>query len=86
MKTEVLFDTYIGTQFPCAIENGDFTGLDDDEDLDLHRWLEAIDTTAKGYSPNAYAYFEYGEESEFEECDVTGMRGNCVAVRVTVLY
>ncbi len=30
-------------------------------------------------------HFEYGEESEFEVCDITGLRGNCVAIAAFTL-
>ena len=30
MKTITLLEDYIGTQFPCALEYGDVTGLEDD--------------------------------------------------------
>jgi hypothetical protein len=35
MKTLILHETWIGTQFPCALEYGDNTGLIDNEERQL---------------------------------------------------
>ncbi len=42
MKTIVLHETYIGTQFPCALEYGDNTGLYDGEERQLDNWYSNL--------------------------------------------
>ena len=87
MKTIILHETYIGTQFPCALEYGDNSGLIDDEERQLDDWYSGLVNIAEdryGVS-NPCIHFEYGEQSEFEVCDITGLRGNCVAVTAFIL-
>lgn len=87
MKTIILHETWIGTQFPCALEYGDLTGLDDGEERQLDDWYSGLIALAEDrygvHDP--VLHFEYGEQSEFETCDVTGLRGDCVAVSVIIL-
>lgn len=87
MKTIILHETWIGTQFPCALEYDDLTGLDDDEERQLDDWVLSLISFAEDryniHDPTIH--FEYGEESEFEVCDITGLRGNCVAVTAFIL-
>lgn len=87
MKTIILHETYIGTQFPCALEYGDATGLEDCEERQLDDWYSGLIALAEDrygvHDP--VLHFEYGEQSEFETCDVTGLRGDCVAVSVIIL-
>ena len=87
MKTIILHETYIGTQFLCALEYGDNTGLDDGEERQLDDWYSGLIALAEDrygvHDP--VLHFEYGEQSEFETCDVTGLRGDCVAVSVIIL-
>lgn len=86
MKTITLHETHIGTQFPCALEYGDNTGLEDDEERQLEDWFSGLVNEAEDrYTTNPVIHFEYGEESEFETCDVTGLKGNCVAVTAFIL-
>ena len=58
--------------FVGAIEYDDATGLDDEEENLLNDWLE-------NYTD---CIFEYGESSDFDECDITGLMGNCVNVKI----
>jgi hypothetical protein len=87
MKTIILHETYIGTQFPCALEYGDNTGLIDNEERQLEDWFSGLVNVAEDRygASNPYVHFEYGEESEFETCDITDLRGNCVAVTAFIL-
>ena len=86
MKTIILHETYIGTQFPCALEYGDDTGLIDNEERQLDAWvLDLIREAEDRYTSKPCLHFEYGEESEFETCDITGLKGNCVAVTAFIL-
>jgi hypothetical protein len=86
MKTLILHETYIGTQFPCALEYGDHTGLYDGEERQLEDWFSGLVNEAEDrYTANPVIHFEYGEESEFETCDITGLKGNCVAVTAFIL-
>ena len=87
MKTIILHETYIGTQFPCALEYGDNTGLYDGEERQLDDWFSSLVNVAEDHYDvdNPIIHFEYGEQSEFETCDVTGLMGNCVAVTAFIL-
>jgi hypothetical protein len=87
MKTIVLHETWIGTQFPCALEYDDLTGLDDDEERQLDAWVLGLIREAEESHDifDPVIHFEYGEESEFEVCDITGLRGNCVAIAAFTL-
>jgi hypothetical protein len=87
MKSHIIHDDYIGTQFPCALEYDDVSGLEEDEERQLDDWYSGLIALAEDrygvHDP--VLHFEYGEQSEFETCDVTGLRGNCVAVSVIIL-
>jgi hypothetical protein len=72
MKAELLETATILQHFVSPIEYGDMTGLTDHEEAQVNRWLGAY--------PNAT--FEWGDESEFARCDITGLMGNCVEVKV----
>jgi len=86
MKTIILHETYIGTQFPVALDYGDNSGLIDNEERELDNWvLDLINIAEDRYTANPVIHFEYGEQSEFETCDVTGLKGNCVAVTAFIL-
>jgi hypothetical protein len=62
MKTIILHETYIGTQFPCALEYGDYTGLIDNEERQLEDWFSGLVNEAEDrYTANPYIHFEYGE-------------------------
>ena len=58
--------------FVCAIEYNDMTGLDDEEESQLNEWLENYPS----------CMFEYGESVEFAKCEITGLIGNCVNVKI----
>ena len=86
MKTIILHETWIGTQFPCALEYGDNTGLNDGEEILLDNWYSNLVNEAEDrYTANPIIYFKYGEQSEFETCDITGFKGDCVAVTAFIL-
>ena len=86
MRTITLLETYIGTQFPCALEYGDNSGLIDNEERQLDTWLSNLYNEAEDrYTANPVIQFEYGEQPEFETCDITGLKGNCVAVTAFIL-
>ncbi len=87
MKLITLHETYIGTPFPCALEYGDNSGLIDNEERELDNWvLDLINIAEDRYNiHDPVVYFDYGEQSEFETCDITGLKGNCVAVTAFIL-
>lgn len=87
MKTTPLLETYISTVFPCALEYGDVTGLTKAEERQLDDWYSGLVAEAEDrYGvDNPAILFEYGEQSEFETCDITGLKGNCVAVTAFIL-
>jgi len=58
--------------FVCAIEYDDYSGLTDEEEYKLDDWL-------KNYP---YCIFEYGDSEEFAKCEITGLMGSCVNVKI----
>ena len=58
--------------FVCAIEYNDMTGLDDEEEILINAWVENYPS----------CMFEYGESIEFAKCDITGLMGNCIDVKI----
>ena len=58
--------------FVCAIEYNDMTGLDDEEESQLDEWL----------ADYPGCIFEYEESEEFARCEITGLMGNCVEVKI----
>lgn len=85
MKTIIIDECYIGTQFPCALEYGDLSGLEEEEEQDLNNWLALQTVRADKHTKFPSLRFEYEDEPEFETCSVTGLKGNCVAVTVFIL-
>lgn len=62
----------IAQHFICAIEYGDMSGLDDDEESSVCAWLENYPSCT----------FEYGEYAEFAKCEITGLMSDCVVVKI----
>jgi len=62
----------IAEYFVCAIEYGDMSGLDDEEESMVGDWLENYPC----------CMFEYGDSIEFAKCEITGLMGNCVNVKI----
>lgn len=76
MKYE--FDSYetdIMSVFPCAIEYGDYSGLNDEEIESFENWME---------DQPQDAVFEYAEEGGFGNCDILDIMGD--VIHVTVNY
>lgn len=68
-----LIDTVtIAEHWICAIEYGDYSGLDDTEAEDLDAWLEQYPSCT----------FSYGESSEFDGCDISGLMATCIEVEI----
>jgi len=57
----------------CPIEYGDYTGLTDEEAAQLDAWLEQY----------PQAVFDWGDERLFARDVITGLRGDCVEVKVS---
>jgi hypothetical protein len=82
-----MHNTKIMSRFPCAIDYDDLSALDGAESRALEDWLNANQAEAEDrYGEHAQVLYEYGDESEFAECDILGVRGHCVEVNVIVLY
>jgi len=62
----------IAEYFVCSIAYGDMSGLDDEEENQVNDWLDNY----------PYCMFEYGEVVEFAKCEITGLMGNCVNVKI----
>ena len=72
------YDTYtIGEHWVCALKNGDYSGLTDNEGAELNKWL--CDSLPAG--PKCWSW---GESSEFAKDEISGLMGQCVEARLWV--
>ena len=60
----------IAEHWVCAIENGDYTALDDDEISLLEEFLDNLPRNAMGCS--------WGEDTSFTYDDISGLMAQCV--------
>lgn len=69
-----------------AIVNGDSSGISDEEDEALDKFIEKIqEKTTREHGLNAFAAIVKPEsDTEFARCDVTGYQGNCYDVTALV--
>jgi hypothetical protein len=72
------FDYYtfnMGSHFLSAIINGDYSGLSDQEETALNRFMDNL--------PVKNGHFDLVEsEGNFSECEVGGLFDDCVEVRL----
>lgn len=71
------FKYTISEHLLSAIVNGDYSGLDNDEENELNRFL----STANQYENATWDMPEH-EDPHFAFCDVTGLRANCFDVKL----
>ena len=69
---QLIEEVTIAEYFVCAIEYGDYSGLDDKEESQLNEWLENY----------PYCIFEYGNRDEFTRCEITGLMTTCINVKI----
>lgn len=62
----------IAEHFICAIEYGDMSGLDDKEESQVNDWLDNY----------PYCTLVYSAARGFTRCEITGLMGNCVNVKI----
>ena len=71
------FDYYtyhISGNFLSPLINGDYSGLNDQDEADLGAWVDSLPVTG---------HFDVSdEEGNFRECDITGMHSDCYEVRL----
>jgi hypothetical protein len=63
------YEYRIASHFVCAIEYGDLTGLDDDEEQALAAFLDTLPGSG---------HWEWGDAASFARDDVVGLWGDCV--------
>jgi hypothetical protein len=88
MKTIILHETYIGTQFPCALEYGDqHRTSSTTKNANSRTGFPASSMSPKTVTPSTTPSFtsSMAKQSEFETCDITELKGNCVAVTAFIL-
>jgi hypothetical protein len=69
------YDTYtIAEHWVCAIENGDITGLTDEEEEQLNKWLSSVPAGCWSWS----------DSSEFSRDAISGLMANCLEARLWV--
>lgn len=89
--TTIEYNYTIGAHFLGYLFNGDLSGLNDTEEdlvLQFERDLIGLVCEHNGYHyivsvDNDDPYF--GFESHFEQCDLTGLWGDCVGITVTII-
>ena len=69
---QLIEEATIAECFVCAIEYNDYSGLSDEEEKHLVEWL----------ADYPYCIFEYGDSEEFAKCEITGLMGSCVNVKI----
>ena len=60
----------------CAIENGDYTALEDDEVLLLNEFLDGLPKNALGW--------HWGDEARFACDEISGLMGQCLEGKLYV--
>jgi hypothetical protein len=74
-------DTYeyiVADHWGSAIINGDYSGLSDDEEIQLNEWLDA--------NQEAGAHWDIGDSLGFDKCEISGMMSDCVQLIQNVVY
>ena len=69
---QLIEEVTIAEYFICAIEYGDFSELNDEEESQLDDWLDNY----------PYCIFECGDSEEFERCEITGLMITCINVKI----
>jgi hypothetical protein len=72
------YDTYtIASHFASAIENGDYSGLEDSEVEELEDFLNTL--------PRGYHTWQWSEDDEeFATDEVTGLKASCVTATLYI--
>lgn len=73
MAIEFYGEFLICEEYVSALEYGDFSGLNEEEETLVNAFIEGL--------PNCSA-FEWGESSEFETDAITGLKAKCVTCKV----
>lgn len=69
------YDTFaIAEHWVCAIDNGDITGLSDEEEKNLQQFLDSLPSGCWSWSDSA----------EFSRDAVSGLMANCLEARLWV--
>jgi hypothetical protein len=74
------FDYYtfnIGSHYLSAIINGDYSGLNDQDEADLDRFMDTL-PVKNGH----FDLINYDGETFFSECDVSGLFDDCIEARL----
>lgn len=66
----------VADTFVCAIEYNDTSGLSRKEEKQLNSFLRSIETYLQ------HGHIVWDGESEFDECEISGLRANCSKMRI----
>lgn len=77
---KILDEYYIGEAYVCAIENGDFSGLNDKDEIEC---VQDFVNKIADYSPDFCLV--WGDESEIERCQISGLRANCLLAKLVLV-
>jgi len=73
------FEDTIGKWYPAAIENDDYSGMDDSEEEQVKEWLDEV----YAMHPGSTVTFEYGDGEDFGKDSITGLDGDVITVTAT---
>jgi hypothetical protein len=66
------YDTFtIASHFVSALENGDYTGLSDDDENELEAFLDTL--------PRGHMIWQWGESEEYSIDAVSGLYASCIS-------
>jgi hypothetical protein len=72
---EIIDDRRVSEHFNVVIAYGDMSGLNDDDDQYYDDWISQ-------FGKNDYPICDGIDEPVWAKCDITGLMGNCVLVKI----
>jgi hypothetical protein len=81
MRIVETIDYTISQHWCCALEYGDFSGMNDSEESAVDSFAAMIDDYCASIGAHD-ALFSYGEESFFGRDEISGLMADCVTLTV----
>jgi hypothetical protein len=69
----------ICSHYASAIVNGDYSGLEDHEEIELNNFLDDL---TRRYGSQDLNLIDHKCEGNFALCEVSNLMGNCIEVRL----
>jgi hypothetical protein len=83
----MLYHYTIADHFASAIINGDYSGLEDQEAIQLDEFLASLPDHYH-YKTKMHKIFDlvnYEDEGNFARCEITGLHANCLDFQLTFI-